>query len=196
MLKLFVPIVLLSLLSWKEKETNATDTCVSQEEIKLYSLIMEYRKQHNLPNIPLSKSLTYVAHQHCLDLVTNKPDLKPGCNAHSWSDKGKWTSCCYTPDHKQAQCMWNKPRELTNYKDNGFEIACGSSESQYDGFVMTAEYALKGWKASVHHNDVILNQSIWKDKKWNAIGVAIYKGMSVVWFGETADAEGKPEVCK
>ena len=99
---------------------------LSLEEKKLYSLIMEYRASIGLSKIPLSKSLTTVAQAHCYDLVTNKPDLG-NCNAHSWSANGKWSSCCYTPDHKQSNCMWNKPKELTNYSDIGFEIACGSN---------------------------------------------------------------------
>jgi uncharacterized protein YkwD len=165
---------------------------LSAEELKLYDLIMAYRKANKLPAIPLSVSLTYVAQQHCKDLFTNKPDLKKDCNAHSWSDKGAWKSCCYTPDHKQAECMWSKPAELTNYKSNGFEIACGSSQAVYKDFVMTAPYALDSWKASVHHNHVILNKDIWKAIKWNAIGIGIYKGFATVWFGEIVDADGEP----
>lgn len=165
---------------------------LSAEELKLYDLIMAYRKANRLPVIPLSVSLTYVAQQHCKDLFTNKPDLNKGCNTHSWSDKGTWKSCCYTADHKQAECMWNKPGELTNYKSNGFEIACGSSEAVYKDFVMTAPYALDSWKGSVHHNNVIMNKDIWKAVKWNAIGIGIYKGFATVWFGEIADAEGEP----
>ncbi len=166
---------------------------LSAEEFKLYTIIMKYRKTKNLPAIPLSKSLTYVAQTHCKDLADNKPDLKKGCNAHSWSDKGKWTQCDYTPDHKNAACMWSKPRELTNYADDGFEIACGSSEPQFDNYVMTANYALSSWKESVHHNAVIVNLEIWKNFNWKAIGIGIYKGFSVVWFGKSIDPDGKPE---
>ena len=180
----------------KEKKSVTSDVCISAEEQKLYTIIMEYRKKNNLPKIPLSKSLTYVAQQHCIDLQENKPDMKEECNAHSWSANGKWTACCYTPDHKQAECMWNKPRELTGYTDNGFEIAVGSSKPIYNTSTpMTAEIALKAWQGSVHHNDVILNKDIWNDQ-WNAIGVGIYKGFSVVWFGNSLDKEKEPMVCK
>ncbi len=165
---------------------------LSAEELKLYNLVMTYRKANQLPDIPLSLSLTYVAQEHCKDLYTNKPDLQKNCNTHSWSDKGTWSSCCYTPDHKQSGCMWNKPRELTSYKADGFEIACGSSEAIYDHFVMTADYALDSWKGSVHHNNVLLNKDIWKAVKWNAIGIGIYKGFAVIWFGQETDAAGAP----
>jgi len=171
--------------------TPKVEAKLSAEELKLYELIMAYRKANRLPVIPLSVSLTYVAQQHCKDLATNHPD-KNNCNAHSWSDKGSWSSCCYTPDHKQAKCMWNKPRELTNYKSDGFEIACGSSEPVYKDYVMTAAYALESWKGSQHHNNVIINKDIWKDVKWKAIGIGIYKGFATVWFGEMTDAEGEP----
>ncbi|MBK6527098.1 MAG: hypothetical protein IPG07_17055 [Crocinitomicaceae bacterium] len=129
-------------------QTGADNIKATTEELKLYQLIMEYREQNSLASIPLSKSLTYVAQQHCLDLYLNKPDLGDGCNAHSWSDKGAWSACCYTPDHKQAECIWEKPAEMTSYTGYGYEIACGSSDPQYSSFVMTAEYALQSWKKS------------------------------------------------
>lgn len=176
----------------QDKPAKTFDVKITKEELKLYDLLMTYRKSKNLPAIPLSKSLTYVAQEHCKDLSVNKVDSKPGCNAHSWSDKGKWTSCCYTADHAKAECMWNKPRELTNYEDNGFEIACGSSEDIYKDFVMTADYAFESWKKSIHHNNVIINADIWKDHKWNAIGIGIYNGFAVVWFGDSVDKEGEP----
>ena len=164
------------------QKTNLDKVCVSKEEMKLYELINEYRKTKGLPSIPLSRSLTFVAQTHVRDLAANHPD-KGSCNLHSWSDKGTWTACCYTPDHKQALCMWNKPKELTKYPGQGFEIAFMSTGN------LTAESALNGWENSSHHNAVMTNTDIWKTSKWNAIGVAIYNGYSVVWFGREADAE-------
>jgi len=165
---------------------------ISKEEIKLYNMINSYRKSKRLQPIPLSKSLTYVAQQHCKDLTVNKPDLKKGCNAHSWSENAKWTSCCYTIDHKEASCMWDKPKEMTNYEAYGFEIACGSSEPIYKDFVMTANYALESWKTSYHHNNVIVNKDVWKEFEWKAIGIGIYEGFASVWVGTSVDKEGKP----
>jgi uncharacterized protein YkwD len=190
---------LIILTSSVHKGPPATPSvCLSAEEKKLYDLINEYRKQNKLPAIPLSKSLTYVAQQHCKDLQINKPHLKNGCNMHSWSNKGKWTSCCYTPDHKEKECMWNKPKELTSYTDNGFEISMGSSGTYSGGDLeinVRAEEALESWKGSVHHNDVILNKGIWSSK-WGAIGIGIYKGYSTVWFGNSSDGEPAPVLCK
>jgi len=166
---------------------------LSTEEMKLYDLIMSYRKQYGLPRIPLSKSLTYVAQQHCLDLSTNRIDSRNGCNAHSWSGKGKWSKCCYTPDHKNSKCMWDKPRELTNYEANGYEIAYTYGIDPNES-IATAELALAGWKSSKGHNNVIVNREKWKYTSWNAIGIGIYKGYVTVWFGETPDKEGEPSL--
>lgn len=159
---------------------------LTDEEKKLYDLIMEYRYENGLPNIPISASLTYVAQTHVRDLAHNKPDIG-NCNAHSWSSNGPWSSCCYTGDHAQAECMWSKPRELTTYKGNGYEIACGSNGCCSD-FIMTADYALEAWKKSSGHNAVIINQGIWVNK-WKAIGIGIFKGFAVVWFGKEYDLE-------
>ncbi|HCA83339.1 MAG TPA: CAP domain-containing protein [Flavobacteriales bacterium] len=163
-------------------------TCVSAEENKLYNLITEYRKSKKLPVIPLSKGLTFVARTHANDLQTNRPD-KNQCNMHSWSNKGSWSSCCYTEDHKQANCMWNKPKELSNYPGYGYEISANS------GGTMTAKTALDVWKKSSSHNSVIINSGQWK-KKWNAIGIGISKNYAVVWFGNETDPDGVPGNCQ
>jgi uncharacterized protein YkwD len=156
--------------------------CLSAEEMKLYELIMEYRKSKGLPSIPLSAKLTQVARVHAHDLADNykfDPDNK--CNPHSWSKKGKWTACCYTSDHKRAQCMWGKPKEIAGYTGFGYEIAYYSTAGA------TAKEGLDGWKVSPGHNPLIVNLDIWSKVKWNAIGVALYKEYGLVWFGEVAD---------
>lgn len=158
----------------------ASAQTLTAEETALYTLIMSYRKEKGLPAIPLSKSLTLVAQTHVKDLETNRP-VTGSCNLHSWSDKGTWTPCCYTPDHTKAQCMWSKPAELTSYKGNGFEISYGGSN-----FTATAQGALNSWKTSSGHNAVIINAGMWSTP-WNAIGIGIYGGYAVVWFGNEED---------
>lgn len=167
---------------------QTTDVCITADEQKLYDLIMKYRADNKLPSIPFSKSLSYVAHQHAWDLEVNQP-TGGSCNMHSWSDKGKWTSCCYTADHKQAKCMWTKPQELTTYPGYGFEISCGGSAT------LSPVDALECWKSSEHHNNVILNKDIWKDYVWKSIGISINGRYAVVWFGKEDDPEGKAESC-
>lgn len=152
----------------------------TQKERELYELMMQYRRERNLPDIPISKSLSIVAQTHVRDLAINTP-VGGDCNMHSWSDKGKWAPVCYSADHKRASLMWSKPKELTSYVANGYEIAAGGG-----GGEITPEVALKLWKNSQGHNDVIINGGIWKDK-WNAIGIGIYKGYAVVWFGKEKD---------
>ncbi len=154
---------------------------LNEEEQKLYEQIMELRKESGLPEIPLSKSLTIVAQTHVKDLTENDPEVG-NCNMHSWSDKGEWSSCCYTDDHAKASCMWDKPSELTNYKGNGYEIATRS------GGGITAEEALQSWIDSQLHLNVILNVGMWSPT-WNAIGIGIYDDYSVIWFGNKIDPE-------
>jgi uncharacterized protein YkwD len=157
------------------------------EEMKLYELMMKYREEKGLPRIPISKSLTYVAQIHVIDLSENFSGFDASCNAHSWSGKGNWTACCYTADHANAQGMWDKPRELTSYKGNGYEIAfyiTGSGNVQ-----AKAESALNTWKGSSGHNSVIINEGSWKSMNWKAIGIGIYKGYAVTWFGAEQDKE-------
>lgn len=91
--------------------------------------------------------------------------------------------------------MWNKPRELTNYKGNGYEIAFSTTNSSLSP-VDFAKEAVESWINSPGHISVILNKGIWKDIKWNAIGIGVANGYAVVWFGEKEDEEAKPLECK
>jgi uncharacterized protein YkwD len=176
-----------------DKDTINKDTLIddntirlSKEEKELYDLMMSYRAELDLDPIPLSVSLTVVAQTHSKDLFENKP-VTSECNMHSWSDKGEWTSCCYTSDHAQAACMWNKPRELTNYTGNGYEIAAGSTASN-----ITPQNALNLWKGSPGHNNVITNSGSWT-KEWKAIGFGMVGGYATVWFGREEDPDGAPK---
>ena len=152
------------------------------DEEQLADLINMYRAENGLPAVPLSKSLTIVAQTHSHDLVNNQPDQQQGCNLHSWSQSMCWTSCCYTPDHAQAQCMWDKPGELTIYPGNGYEISAAAGAGN-----ITPQQALNTWKGSQGHNDVILNNGIWASHPWNAMGVGIVADHANVWFGEEVD---------
>ncbi len=91
--------------------------------VELVNAVNAYRAENGLPAIPLSPSLCFVANAHVGDLSANAPHAAPGCNLHSWSDQGTWTSCCYTSDHAQAACMWDKPGQLTSYPGPGYENA-------------------------------------------------------------------------
>ena len=157
------------------KKTTQDKVTLTTDEQILYDMIMEYRKKKNLPAIPLNKDLTYVAQEHARDLMENQPD-QGNCNLHSWSDQGDWTACCYTDDHAEAECLWNKPREMTEYEGNGYEIAAWNSAGA------TPARALRGWIRSSGHHELIINKGIWKSE-WKSIGVGMNGQYTTVWFG-------------
>jgi uncharacterized protein YkwD len=152
---------------------------LNPEEQKLYDLFSAYRKQKGLPVIPLSPALTQVAQLHVYDLHTNQP-VTERCNLHSWSNKGKWTPCCYTGNNASAECMWRKPLEIAGYTGSGFEIAAYATN-------MSAVVALRGWQESSGHNEVMINKGSWSHLKWNAVGVGIMGDYAVIWFGTIED---------
>ncbi len=167
----------------------ANDVCISSAEKRLYNMIMDYRSEKDLYSIPLSASLTKVAQLHVRDLMEHyKLDNK--CNPHSWSKKGKWTGCCYTNDHKEAACMWDKPKEIAGYESPGYEIVAWRMPEA------TPEDALQGWKKSKGHNPLLINSGMWAKAKWNAIGMGIYGNYAAVWFGEKQDPVSNIPLCK
>ena len=147
----------------------------------LIELVNLDRTRQGLPRIALSPSLTLVAEAHVRDLERRRPSGR--CNPHSWSATGNWSACCYTGDHAQAQCMWNKPREITagRYPGLGFEILAWHSRH------MTPAIALNQWRRSSLHHDLIVNQGTWTHTRWQAVGAAVSKHYAVVWFGREPD---------
>jgi len=173
-----------------EYREDTSAVCLSQEERKLYDIINVYRQEKKLTPIPLSARLSQVAQTHARDLADHyKFDRNNKCNPHSWSTHGKWTSCCYTSDHKKAQCMWDKPKEIAGYENPGYEIA------YYSSLGANAQEGLDGWKLSPAHNPLIINEGMWNQVTWKAIGIGIYKEYAVVWFGQLEDATPTPVVC-
>ena len=184
----FSLIIQLWLLIFTPESTSEViqDKCISSEEQELYALIMEYRQDLGLPEIPLSASLSEVAALHARDLDEQYEYGEEGdCNMHSWSRKGKWKGCCYTSDHKNPECMWNKPEEIAGYASPGYEI------SYFFSGGADAEKSLAGWQKSPAHNAVVTNQGIWEEANWQAIGIGIHGKYSTVWFGEKED-ESRP----
>ncbi len=164
------------------------DFCITSEELKLYNLVNKYRQENKLPEIPLSRNLCYVAKLHVNDLHYNRPDTAH-CNLHSWSDQGDWTECCYGRDIFNNTCMTSKPKELTSYPGEGYEIAFWESVDAIP------EIVLDLWTSSEASRDLILNRSQWKDKTWKAFGVGILKGYAVVWFGAEPDGSNGVRIC-
>ena len=177
------------------EETRVIDALkamgVSEKEAKLYYIINAYRESQGLSKLSFSKSLTIVARTHVSDSNTYTPENQRDSrgmqgNLHSWSNHGSWTPVVYTSDHEYADNMWSKPRELTSYTGNGYEIS-----SWYSGNI-TPEYALDLWKNSSGHNAVMTTQGDWSDLK--TMGVAIDGKYAHVWFGSTADPAGYYDV--
>lgn len=147
----------------------------------LCDAINQYRIDHGLAAVPVSSALTQVARFHVEDLTAHGTGAA-GCNLHSWSvGDPRWTGCCYTADHAQAQCMWRKPQEISAYASSGYEIAAGG------GGGITPAQAVSLWDGSPGHRDVVLNVGTWAGHPWRALGCAIETGYAVVWFGELAD---------
>jgi uncharacterized protein YkwD len=182
-LLLLLVIVLVSIHFVNGQDLEAVDNhCLSAEESKLYNLINEYRKQKRLKPIPLSRSLSFVARKHVVDLGDNVKKL-----THGWSD------CAYDERNPKTYepCMWGKPKELTGYEGSGYECAYGAFGSDAN-----ATSALKSWKGSKYHNDVMVNTGMWKEYNWQSLGIGIYKGFAVIWLGAEVDEKTAIQVCK
>jgi uncharacterized protein YkwD len=147
---------------------------LDSEEQRLYNLVNQYRAQNGLPAIRFSPSLTMVANRHVQDLEKNIKTLTHG-----------WSNCPYNASNQATyDCMWKAPQRFgTPYPGNGYENAHGGS----GGYKANANSALESWKTSSAHNAVILNQGMWQNRPWQALGVGIYGGYAVLWFGEEVD---------
>ena len=130
-----------------------------------------------------------VARTHVNDLLAHPEIAQAPCNLHSWSlGSPLFGGCCYTEDQAQAQCMWDKPRQITTpwgaqaYTGDGFEIAAQGE--------ITPQQALTLWQNSAPHLEVIQNAGIWSDiSPWPAMGCGLQGGFAVVWFGSVADPQ-------
>jgi hypothetical protein len=162
--------------------------CVSTLEYKLYNMINAYRQRYDLPSIPLSKSLSFVASTHVRDLYFHHPD-QGSCNAHSWSDQGTWKPFCYPRDENKKSSVWDKPRELTEYKGKGYEIV------YWENSATVIDSIIAFWKSMDYFNSFLMNNGKWQGKRWNAIGIGIYENYACAWFGELADPSGEPFIC-
>ncbi len=193
-------IFLPALRSGGPSTTSITEPgiCLTSEEAKLGKMINDYRAENKLAPVTFSTSLSKVAQWHVRDLQDFAPNTGTdsrglGCNLHSWSSNGPWSPVCYTADHKYGSSMWQKPNEVTQgvYKDSGFEIAVGGPN-----WTATAEGSFNAWKGSPGHNDVILEKGSWAGSNWPAMGIGIYQGYAVVWFGKASDPAGPISPCK
>ena len=162
--------------------------CIPTMEYKLYNMINAYRQRYDLPPIPLSKSLCFVASEHVRDLSFHHPD-RGSCNAHSWSDQGNWKPFCYPRDENKKNSVWDKPKEMTPYRGKGYEIV------YYENDPVVIDSIITLWKSMDYFNSFLMNTGNWQAKKWNSIGIGIYENYACAWFGELPDPEGGPAIC-
>jgi hypothetical protein len=168
--------------------------CINTDEAELLQAIDEYRVDNGLDKVPWSQSLMTVAKWHAVDAGLNAARMfSDTCNLHSWSDTRPelWSGGCYTSDHANASMMWNKPKEITDgvYTAYGFENGAWG----YPSVIA----ALNGWKNSAGHNAVILNQGIWANYPWRAMGVGVdlAKRYYYLWFSTATDPAGNMPLC-
>lgn len=171
---------------------NVSDTVtyeLTQDESILFNMINDMRRQSKLPSIPLSNDLCIVAQTHIADLIKMKP-LEKGCSLHSWSGAGKWTACCNTKEVFGIQCMKSKPREITGYAGDGYELIYWGEDN-----ANPAE-AAELWRDVEASSDMILSQSKWSNYQWKAMGVGIKGGYAILWLGDSVSSNnaGKPAV--
>lgn len=164
------------------------DFCISQAEMKLCRMINDYRRRNNLPAIPVSRSLSFVAVTHVRDIFINNPDKSP-CNFHSWSDRGPWKAFCYPRDENKKSSVWDKPKEITTYPGKGYEII------YWENSPASIDSIMSFWRSEGYFNSIMLGTGKWAGKKWTAIGVGIYENYACAWFGEVRDPEGTANVC-
>ncbi len=163
----------------KQRHVRVSGSVLSADELQLYRMLMDYRRMNGQPSIPLSPNLSRVAKLHVRDLEAHPPS--GSCNLHSWSEYGPWKSVCYSGS-ESVEYMWSKPRELSGYRGNGYEVAASTSSGR-----MFPGQALSLWERSSSHNDVIVNSGPWDRLRWKAVGLAMSGSYAVVWFGEESD---------
>lgn len=142
---------------------------ISPPERELFRLINDYRAQNKLPPVTLSEPLNLVANRHLLDLTFNIKYLTHG-----------WSNCAYDIKKEDTwNCVFDSPKRLnTGYPGQGYENLYRNLNT-----AATPALALEAWKKSPTHNNLILNLDIWKDTKFDALGVAVSGNYAAIWMG-------------
>jgi len=156
------------------------EMCLTTEELELAKAINAYRVENEMPEIPLSRSLCYVADVHAKDLYFFYNE-RSRASMHSWSANGRWNECTYSNPRTDGRCMHNKPSELTDYQGLGFELAYRDNTDQ------ATKNAFDAWINNEITRKVILNEGSYLTFDWNAMGVKAFNGYVLVWFGTITD---------
>lgn len=167
-------------MSFQASSKDSVKKEITENETILFNMINDMRRQSKLQPIPFSPDLCIVAHTHIDDLIKFKPQDN-GCSLHSWSSSGKWTSCCNAKDPPGIQCMKSKPKEITGYPGNGYELIFWGEDNA------TPADAAALWQQVDASADMILSRGKWKGYQWKALGVGLKDGYAVLWLGDKAD---------
>jgi len=181
-------VLMISVYSFGQKKIPSS-FCVSPEEFQLLDFVNSIRQEYGMKPVKLSASLSFVAKTHVDDLLQNHPDTSI-CNLSSWSDKGKWTPCCYNAYIPNPLCMKKKPKELTPYPYYGYEMAAYFQDD------FSLDSLVPMWSDTKQVLDMILTRGEWAEKKWVVAGVGINNHYVSVWFGQKPDHQRYPKVCK
>ncbi len=193
--KYFKILLVLTLLIWLipfsiiAQKKIPSDFCINHTEQQLFNMINQIRIDYGKSELQLSVSLSYVAKTHANDLQINSPDTSI-CNLSSWSNKGDWTSCCYTKYLHNPDCMWDKPKELTPYQYRGYELVTLIQDDFNNDTIVNI------WSDSKDVLDMILTRGNYAKKKWICAGIGITENYVSLWFGQRKDKQKKPELCK
>lgn len=166
--------------------------CTETDEEALARMINVYRRGFNLPDLTIGIGTSRVAQTHARDSAVSITNIGV-CNQHSWSGNLfnglNWTSCCFTADGAQNECMFQKPRQISRLTQLGVEISGRNFGS--------GSAVLQAWQATATHNDVILNRASWANFNWRYIGVGINPEARWyhVWFYAGTDDIPKPGDC-
>jgi hypothetical protein len=170
------------------QEHSIDNFCITTAELNFSESINKFRRENRMSEIPLSTSLSFVAKTHVADLQLNRPDTSI-CTTASWSDKGIWKSCCYNSYIHRPECMWEKPKELSNYPFRGYEIV------YFEENLLQPDMVADLWFSVPEVVDFILGKGAHSDKKWAAMGVGIGENYLSLWMGQRTDPNRKPAVC-
>jgi len=158
------------------------------EQQRMIDLVNQYRISKGKSAVNTSYWLTATAMLHTIDRRDNGYPDAYGCSSgHSWSGKSSLFTgpCCYSGAN--WQCMGLKPGEISKNRYSGIG---------YENWVQagSVEAALEAWKASVAHNEVMLNLNGWSGSTWKSMGAGVCGGFYGIWFSETADPDANGDI--
>ena len=167
------------------------------------------RVMKGLPRLECSERLREIALTHAMDQMAH---VKAGgsfgkCNLHTWFQKNQdYKDCCYTSDHANPKCMWEKPKEIfgktlfffilarLSYSGNANLNFILGNECKNSGFEVsvrvwprdiTQSEAIQLWKDSPGHARVIFTEGPWKILK--KMGCANFGQFAHCWFSAASD---------